>query len=494
MADITVIAADLGASGGKMAKGCFDGNTLLVDEFYDFPNTPMELNGNLYWDLFSLYNSIMSGMTCYAKDSEIESVAVDAWGASYGLLDRRGRLLEPVYHYRDLRTEHSLESMYKLLPKKRLFQLTGCQPNRTYTLPQLYSYTEHEDRIIDLADKMLFLPDLLEYFLSGEISSERSIAGTSSLLTPEQDDWAYEVFETLGIQTGMLAELVDAGTQRGTVLKSVGQATGVGKAKVIAAVGHDTAAAVTGIPGFGVNQVYVSIGTNINMGIELPHSIASDKAYEGGFKNAGVLADRKILYRDFSAFWLMNELRRTWNEEGKNYDYSVIMEIAKKSEIIGVYIDVEDRFLNNPGGNMKQKINDYLSKTGQSSLRTDGEFARCILGSIALKVKYCTEYLNKELSIPLHRVSVVNGGTRNHVLMQMFSDALDMPIHCGLPYATLVGNILTQLYALGEIQSVDAIRDVSRRSFAMKEYLPTAGEKDRWDADLQNMVERGVCK
>lgn len=489
-----VVAADLGASGGKMAKGCFDGNTLQVDRFYEFANKPMELNGNLYWDLFRLYNSILDGMSYYAEDNRVEAIGIDAWGASYGFLDKRGRLLEPVYHYRDLRTEHSLERMYQVLPKRKLFELTGCQPNRTYTLPQLYSYQEHDDRIIDLAHKMLFLPDLLEYFLSGEISTERSIAGTSSLLRPEQDQWAYEVLDTLGIQTGMLTNLVDGGTQRGTVLNGVGNSTGVGKAKVIATVGHDTAAAVAGIPNFGVNQMYISIGTNINMGIELTGSITSEKAYEGGFKNAGVLEDRKMLYRDFSAFWLLNELIRTWRGEGKHYDYPAIMDMVLVCKTKGVYIDVEADSFNNPGENMKQKINDYLMKTGQESLHTDAEFARCILESIALKVKYCTEYFKKRLNIPLDKVSVINGGTRNHVMMQMISDALDLPIYCGLPYATLVGNVLIQLYALGEFRSMDEIREVSGRSFTMKEYLPRAGEKERWDAGLQDMMDKGIYK
>ena len=209
-----------------MAKGYFDGSILKVDDFYDFPNEPMDLNGNLYWDLFGLYNSIRNGISYYAKDSEVESVAVDSWGASYGFLDEKGRLLEPIYHYRDLRTEYTMKRMYEILPKRQLFEMTGCQPARSYTPPQLYSYVERHERIIDLADKMLFLPDLLEYFLSGEIATERSIAGTSGLLRPDQQDWAYEVFDIFGIQKRMLTPISDAGIQRGSLLRNVGQSTG----------------------------------------------------------------------------------------------------------------------------------------------------------------------------------------------------------------------------------------------------------------------------
>lgn len=157
-------------------------------------------------------------------------------------------------------------------------------------------------------------------------------------------------------------------------------------------------------------------------------------------------------------------------------------------------MDVEDEILNNAGGDTKEKINEYLKATGQETLVEDGDFIRCILESIALKVKYCTEYLDKKLGLPVEKVSVVNGGARNYVLMQMFSDALKRPVYCGLPYATLTGNILTQFRALGELGSIDEMRELSGRSFEMREYLPQKELAGYWDASLLKMHEKGVCK
>lgn len=489
-----VIAADLGASGGKMARGSFDGGQLTIDDYFDFSNQPLALNGNLYWDLFGLYKNILEGITHYSKGQETASVGIDTWGASYGFLDRKGRLLEPVYHYRDMRTEQSLEKLYEILPKKEVFELTGCQPNRSYTLPQLYSYVEHSEPVMELADQMLFLPDLLEYFLCGERNTERSIAGTSGLMRPEQNDWADEVFTRLKIQNRMLTKIIDTGTVRGDILPEAARITGAAGAKVIAVAGHDTASAVVGIPGFGVNQIYLSIGTNINMGIELSHSVVSEKAFEGGFKNAGVIGERKILYRDFAAFWLLNELRRTWQEEGVHYDYQAIMEMACGCESKKVFVDTDDAELNNAGGNAKEKMNSYLRRTEQDTLETDAQFVICILESIALKVKYCVEFLRDQMGIPVKRIAGVNGGSRNYVLMQFISNALGMPVYGGMPYATLAGNVLTQLYALGEVGSVEEIRELSQKSFEMREYEPHLAEKKRWDEDMQRMIAKGICK
>lgn len=487
------VAADLGASGGKMAKGYFKNDKIIIDEYYDFPNEPINLNGNLYWDLFGLLKSILAGASGYAKNNEIASIGIDSWGASYGFLDAKGRLLEPIYHYRDMRTEHSLENMYRVLPKEELFRLTGCQPARSYTLPQLFSYVEHQEKILPLTEKLLFLPDLLEYFLSGDSSTERSIAGTSGMMQPEQDDWCREALEKLEIPAHFLTEITDPGRIRGEVLPDIAAATGMEHTKVVSVVGHDTASAVVGIPGFGVNQIYIGMGTNINMGIELRESVTSDKAYAGGFKNAAVIEDRKILYRDFAAFWLLNELIRTCKEAGHTYGYQELMDMVQDGSSKGVYVDVDDADLNNAGGNTKKKINRYLRETGQQQLETDADFARCILESIALKIKYVVEYLRDELQIPVKRICVVNGGSRNYVLMQMISDALGMKVYAGMPYASLAGNILTQMYAMGEISSVEEIRKLSQRSFEMREYIPQTEEKERWDSDIKKMRDKGIC-
>lgn len=494
MAEKIVAAADMGASGGKMARGNYDGNVLTISDFYDFPNQPVELNKNLYWDLFSLYKSVLTGLGKYSVDTKLESVSVDSWGATYGLLDKKGRLLEPVYHYRDLRTEQTMKKMYQVISKRKLFELTGCQPARSYTLPQLYSYIEHKEKILDMAETLLFFPDLLEYFLTGEMGVERSIAGTSGLLLPDQSDWCRELLGILGIPQKILGSLSEPGMERGILLKEIADSLGMEQIKVIAAPGHDTASAVVGIPYFGTRQVYISIGTNVNMGIEIQDCITGEVAFLGGYKNAAVMEGRKILYRDFAACWLLNEFQRTSREQGIFYNYQDMMTLAEKAEPKGVFVDVEDEILNNAGGDTKEKINEYLKATGQETLVEDGDFIRCILESIALKVKYCTEYLDKKLGLPVEKVSVVNGGTRNYVLMQMFSDALKRPVYCGLPYATLTGNILTQFRALGELGSIDEMRELSGRSFEMREYLPQKELAGYWDASLLKMHEKGVCK
>lgn len=472
MNKVFCIAADLGASGGKMAKGAFSGDKIEIYDFIDFDNKAIETPNALYWNVFGLYNSILEGIAEYAAESSIESIAIDTWGASYGLLDRKNRLLEPVYHYRDNRTLHTVQNIRKIVSEKSLFEMTGCQCNRTYTLPQLYSYVEQNLNVLREADKMLFLPDLLTYFLSGEISTEMTIAGTSALMNTLQEDWCWELFEKLDIPSHMLTHIIDAGSIKGSLLKSVGKRTGAGKAKVIATVGHDSAAAVAAIPGFGANKLYISIGTNVSMGVEMGESVVSSEAFECGFKNTGGIGRRKIIYRDFSAFWLMNELCRVWQSEGKIYSYADLISLAEKTKSKRVCFDLEEVEFNNADGDIRQKINAYLEEKGNKKLEEDGEYVLCILESIVMKIKYYADLLKDKLDIPYTEVYVINGGSRNYLLMQMISDALGVEVKAGMPYATLTGNILAQLYASGYVKTVDEMRDLSKQSFMMKSYEP----------------------
>ena len=227
--------------------------------------------------------------------------------------------------------------------------------------------------------------------------------------------------------------------------------TGMQDTRIIAAVGHDSAAAVAAIPEFGKDALYISVGTSISMGIEREHCLLTREAFEKGFKNTGGIDRRKIIYRDFSASWHINEFLRTKREGGKDYTHPDLIWLAQNTPSPRVYIDVEDGLLNTAGGDMCAKMNDYLRRTGQRLL-----------------------------------VYVINGGSRNGLLMQFISDALNMEICAGMPYATISGNLLTQLYAQGEVASVEQMRQLSKESFELKVYEPQQGTQ--WKEEFARYI------
>lgn len=473
-----VIAVDIGASSGKMAFGEFDGSQLLVREYRDFANRPVDIGTALYWDVFSLHNAIVDGMAYFKeKYGEADAVAVDAWGASYGLLDKKGRLMEPVYHYRDERTRTTIQDMNSVMNTYELFRLTGCQCNRTYTLPQLYSYRAENSAVLYNASSMLLLPDLLGYFLTGVKTTEMTIAGTSCLMENRQENWSIEVARRFGIPEKLYTEIVEPRTFKGNLRQEIQIQTGMKNTRLVATVGHDSAAAVAAIPDFGENKLYISIGTNVSMGVERSECLLSREGYLKGFKNTGGIDRKKIIYRDFSACWHLNEFIRTRKEQGITYSFVDLINMALEVKNPVPWFDVEVLSFNEAGGDFCRKMNQYFAQTGQRELTEDGEFVRSIYESIVLKIRHYAEAL-KELGIIYGRINIINGAVRNSLLMQMISNALGKEVYAGMEYATLTGNLLTQLYAMGEVKTVKEMRSLSAECFSMKQYGPE--EQEYW--------------
>ena len=473
-----VIAVDIGASSGKMAFGEFDGSQLLVREYRDFANRPVDIGTALYWDVFSLHNAIVDGMAYFKeKYGEADAVAVDTWGASYGLLDKKGRLMEPVYHYRDERTRTTIQDMNSVMNTYELFRLTGCQCNRTYTLPQLYSYRAENSAVLYNASSMLLLPDLLGYFLTGVKTTEMTIAGTSCLMENRQENWSIEVARRFGIPEKLYTEIVEPRTFKGNLRQEIQIQTGMKNTRLVATVGHDSAAAVAAIPDFGENKLYISIGTNVSMGVERSECLLSREGYLKGFKNTGGIDRKKIIYRDFSACWHLNEFIRTRKEQGITYSFVDLINMALEVKNPVPWFDVEVLSFNEAGGDFCRKMNQYFAQTGQRELTEDGEFVRSIYESIVLKIRHYAEAL-KGLGIIYGRINIINGAVRNSLLMQMISNALGKEVYAGMEYATLTGNLLTQLYAMGEVKTVKEMRSLSAECFSMKQYGPE--EQEYW--------------
>lgn len=473
-----VIAVDIGASSGKMAFGEFDGSQLLVREYRDFANRPVDIGTALYWDVFSLHNAIVDGMAYFKeKYGEADAVAVDTWGASYGLLDKKGRLMEPVYHYRDERTRTTIQDMNSVMNTYELFRLTGCQCNRTYTLPQLYSYRAENSAVLYNASSMLLLPDLLGYFLTGVKTTEMTIAGTSCLMENRQENWSIEVARRFGIPEKLYTEIVEPRTFKGNLRQEIQIQTGMKNTRLVATVGHDSAAAVAAIPDSGENKLYISIGTNVSMGVERSECLLSREGYLKGFKNTGGIDRKKIIYRDFSACWHLNEFIRTRKEQGITYSFVDLINMALEVKNPVPWFDVEVLSFNEAGGDFCRKMNQYFAQTGQRELTEDGEFVRSIYESIVLKIRHYAEAL-KELGIIYGRINIINGAVRNSLLMQMISNALGKEVYAGMEYATLTGNLLTQLYAMGEVKTVKEMRSLSAECFSMKQYGPE--EQEYW--------------
>ncbi|MGC9971461.1 MAG: rhamnulokinase family protein [Bryobacteraceae bacterium] len=472
------LAVDLGAESGRVMLGTISGNSLQLEELHRFPNTPVRLPTGLYWDAFRLFHEIQQGLTVAGRERKlaVDGIGVDTWGVDFGLLGLDGALVDNPRHYRDARNNGMLERTLAVVPREEVFAHTGIQFMQLNSLYQLYAAKLAASPALEVAERLLFMPDLFNYWLSGAQVSELSIASTSQFYNPREKRWATELFAKLGLPQRILADIVPPGTLLGALLPHVAEATGLGAAPVYATCGHDTASAVAAVPAAGDDWVYISSGTWSLMGVELDAPVINEGSLALNFTNEiGVNGSVRFL-KNIAGLWLLQECRRAWALEGREYGYAELAEMASQAPPFSAVID-PDAFLE-PGG-MPEKIAAFCRSHGQAVPEGPAQMSRTILESLALRYRQVLESLESLLGRELKVIHIVGGGSRNQVLNQFVADATGRTVVAGPSEATALGNVLVQAIGSGEFTGLAEARQLIARSFPVITVKPQAGAD--WD-------------
>ena len=465
------LAVDLGAGSGRVLAGEFDGSRIELRELNRFENTPVELPDGWHWNITSLYQNILNGLKIAAKEygDAAVSVGVDTWGVDYALLDKNGVMLGLPFQYRDSRTDGMMEAAYAKVPKKEIYEATGIQFMFFNSIFQLLSEVEAGGGAIDSAEDLLFIPDLLSYWLSGEKSQERSFVSTTQLYNPVKKDWDFELIEKLGLPKRLFKKISDSGMVLGELRESVRELTGFSSLKVVTVAGHDTASAVAAVPSRDKVPAYISSGTWSLMGLELPEPVISEQSFDDAFTNEIGVNGRVRFLKNICGLWLVQESRRFWQSKGENYEFGELAAMAGEAEPFRSLINPDDaRFAT--AGRMPEKIREFCVETGQAAPETPGEIVRCINESLALRYADVWEKLrghSDELPEVLH---VVGGGCQDRLLNQFTANALGVTVKAGPVEATGLGNILAQMMADGAISSLAEGREIVANSFELETF------------------------
>jgi rhamnulokinase len=463
----TLAAVDLGAQSGRVALGRFDGARLTVDEVHRFPNVPVRVRGTLHWDVLRLYGDVLDGLRAAGRDAAVDSVAVDSWAVDFGLLDRAGRLVQNPVHYRDSRRASAVAGVYARVAPRELYYRTGIQLQPINTLFELAAMAAESDPVLAAAERLLLIPDLVHYWLCGARTTERTNATTTQCLDVRTGAWATDILERLDAPARLLPEVVEPAT----VLGQVAADTGVDGAAVVAAATHDTGSAVAGTPLHGEHSAFLSVGTWSLVGVEAAAPVVDDAAYAANLTNEGGVAGTVRVLRNVTGLWLLHECRRAWSLAGRDRSFGQLVELARAAPALRSLVDPNDPMFA-PPGDMPARIVDYCERTGQPRPEDDGAFVRCIFESLALKHAETLELLAGVTGRRFEDLHVVGGGAANELLCQWTADAAGLAVHAGPVEATLVGNLLVQALALGDLASLDEARDVVRSSFVQTLYEP----------------------
>jgi rhamnulokinase len=479
------IAIDLGAESGRAIVGTVKNKELSLHEIHRFPNKLITIDKHIHWDLPYLLNEIKLALTKTSQARiEVDGIGIDTWGVDFGLLDSQGELIQNPFAYRDSRTDGMMEKTFEIISRKTLYKRTGIQFMQFNSLYQLYSMLG--STALGVADKLLFMPDLLNYYLCGEKVSEYTVASTSQLLNAKHKKWDSGLFDTLGLPSHIMPPLVKPGTVIGSLTHDVQKATGMSEIDVIAVGAHDTASAVAAVPIEGDNCAYLSSGTWSLVGIESPIPIINEKSYKYSFTNEGGVNNDYRFLKNTMGLWLLQQSREAWQQQGLSYEYEELIRMAEQAEPFWAVINPDDvSFLNPP--HMPKAIIAFCQKTNQNIPQNPAQITRVIMESLALKYRFIVEKMNEISQTPVEKMHIVGGGSRNHMLNQFTANALGIPVIAGPVEATAIGNILVQLLAKNVIERLDEGRHIVRKSFEQKTFFPQKTEE--W-TDIYHRVNK----
>lgn len=465
------LAADFGGGSGRVIAGWLEDGKLVMEEVHRFGNRQVRLGNHVYWDFPALFEDMKVGLKKAASNGyDVESIGVDTWGVDFGLIDRDGHLIGNPVCYRDSRTAGMVDKLFKILNPSEHYATTGIQVMEINTLAQLLSIKDTAQ--LESACRLLFMPDLFSYFLTGKATNEYCIASTSELLDAKRREWSWETIEALGLPKRIFGEIVMPGTVRGTLRDDISEETGLGEVKVIAVGSHDTASAVAAVPAIeGDGPVaFLSSGTWSLLGVELPEPILSEEARQAEFTNEGGVGGRIRFLQNITGLWIMQRLMAEWKERGEEQTFAQILPAAAEANITSI-IPVADPAFMNPTS-MEKAICEYCENSGQPVPNSKGELVRCVFQSLAKKYKEAISGINGLLPEPLRRLHIIGGGSQNDLLNQFTADALGVPVWAGPVEATAMGNILVQAMAAGEVADLAEIREIVRRSVTPKVFEP----------------------
>lgn len=481
-----VLAFDFGASSGRAIIGCFDGDKITLEEVHRFSNDPVSVGGTVYWDVLRLFYEIKQGIIKAKIAGGFDSIGIDTWGVDFGLIDSEGKLMENPVHYRDARTAGLVDEAFKTMPKEKLYGITGIQFMELNTLFQLISLKKYRPWMLERADKMLFMPDLFGYMLTGKMCAEYSIASTSQLIDLDKRTWSKEILDAFGIKESVFAPLVKPGTVLGELSKEICEECGVDPVPVISVCGHDTQSAITSVPCEDGDFAFLSSGTWSLFGTELDKPIVNETSMNINITNEGGFDGSTGFLKNIIGLWLIQESRRQWKREGKEYSYADLEKLALAAEPFKCFIDPDaPEFV--PHGNIPERVREFCRKTGQYVPETVGEIMRCIYESLAMKYRLTFEKLRECTERDYPVIHVIGGGTKDGLLCQMTANSCDRTVKAGPIEATVMGNIAVQLMSDGSVKNIGQARKIVAESSELKPFEPK--DTDKWAEAYEDFLK-----
>ncbi|GGJ91078.1 rhamnulokinase [Lentibacillus kapialis] len=457
------LAMDIGASSGKMFAGYMENGKLNIKEVHRFENKIIKKDEHFCWDLQALYAEIVTG-THVSRDQGFtpKSIGIDTWAVDFVLLDEKDELLTDAVSYRDPRTDGMMEEVFQLISKERLYLETGIQFQKFNTIYQLYYLKKHHPEILNKAKSFLMIPDYLNYLLTGKKANEYTNATSTQLVNAFTKKWDKELLGQLGINKEMFMEIFPPKSELGKLKPELSSEFGFDMQVLLPAT-HDTGSAVVSVLESD-DTIFISSGTWSLIGVENNFPICVTKALDYNFTNEGGINYRFRFLKNTMGLWMIQEIKRNYNDR---YSFADFAKMAEETGDFHSTVNVDDdRFLKPK--NMIEEVQKYCSETNQVIPKTPGQVTKCVFDSLAKSYQTAINQIEEIYEKEFKTINVIGGGSQNEMLNQLIADTTEKEVFAGPSEATAIGNLVSQLIGLGEIENLNKARQIVKNSFEMK--------------------------
>ena len=486
MRKYTFLAFDLGATSGRSVLGTLSNGKIEIKELTRFPNGIVELHGKFYWNLLGLYEHLKEGLLVCARDGITpDSIGIDTWGVDVVPVGKDGSILGMPRAYRDPYTDGAQKKFFEIVPREEVYDKTGIQFMNFNTLFQIFAAVKEGYTPVVKAKKLLFIPDALSYMLTGKDICEYTIASTSQILNPRTAKLEASLLEAAGLNADIFPEVQMPGCVIGKLTDALAEETRIGKVDVVAVAGHDTASAVAAVPAENEKFAYLSSGTWSLMGIEVKEPIITEESFRHNFTNEGGVEGTTRFLKNICGMWILEQCRKEWEREGKEYSYPQIVEMAHSAESFVSFINPDDASFANPQSMLKA-IEAFCVRTGQPVPQSDTQIIRTIFESLALRYREVLEILEDMSPFAIDVLHIIGGGSKNSLLNQFTANAIGKRVVAGPSEATAIGNVMMQAVGAGVVASLAEAREIIRNSIETEEFLPQ--DSEAWEAAYSRFV------
>ena len=486
------LAFDFGAESGRAVLGTLEDHKIILDEIHRFPTGMMKIDNHLYWNIYRFYEEIIKAINYCVNSQHIqpESIAFDTWGVDFGFMAEDKTLLRIPFAYRDPQSAEAMPDFFEnVMPPEEIYSITGIAMQPFNSLYHLHAMRRKRDRALHTAHRLLFIPDIFNFLLSGKLATEFSFATTSQLYNPLKKDWDETLLSSLGLAKSFMNPIIEPATILGELKADIAKSIGAESVKISAVCSHDTSSAIVAVPAEGVDWAYISSGTWSLMGVELNEAIINAHSFKYNFTNEGGAENTICYLKNIMGLWLLQQCRNSWLKSNNIINYDELIGLSQLAKPFRSFMDPDHMGFFNPA-DMPLAIDEYCTATHQEVPQNMGEYVLLILESLAFKYRLTLDQLREVTGKQINRIHIIGGGAQNTFLCQFTANATGLPVIAGPAEGTAAGNVLMQAKALGYLKDLKEIRQVVRNSFDFVEYIPR--DTQEWNDAYKKFLL--ICK